>query len=201
MVVPPTSTKADFRSKFRKLRQSFVKKRETAEFFPSEAAIAHFTLYIRSRACVAGYMATGSECDVTMLLDTASELGCELALPHIEGKDGQIAFRHWHTGAALEQAAFGFRQPLGSAPLAEPDIILTPLVAFDRTLNRLGQGAGHYDRAFARHPDAMRIGVAWSVQEAEHIPADPWDIPLDAVMTEREWIAAPAGRLPKDSQI
>jgi 5-formyltetrahydrofolate cyclo-ligase len=70
-----------------------------------------------------------------------------------------------------------------------PDLILTPLVAFDRSLARLGQGAGHYDRAFARYPLARRIGVAFSVQEVERLPTDAWDVPLHAIVTEREWIA------------
>ena len=66
--------------------------------------------------------------------------------------------------------------------------MLTPLVAFDRRGNRLGQGAGHYDRAFATLPSAWRVGVAWSVQECEELKADTWDIPLHAVVTEKEWI-------------
>jgi 5-formyltetrahydrofolate cyclo-ligase len=201
MVVPPTSeTKVELRKEFRKLRQEFVSKRNLVAFSAECPPFAQFTLYIRSQRCVAGYLAMGSECDVTPLLETASEMGCALALPHISDRDGQIVFRDWRIGAPLENAAFGFRQPLANSPAAEPDIILTPLVAFDRALNRLGQGAGHYDRAFASHPDALRIGVAWSVQEASHIPAEPWDMPLDAVLTEREWIASPTGRLREDTQ-
>ena len=55
-------------------------------------------------------------------------------------------------------------------------------------MRRLGQGAGFYDRAFARLPAALRIGLAWSVQEVDILPADPWDAPLHAVVTEKEWI-------------
>ena len=69
-----------------------------------------------------------------------------------------------------------------------PDIVLTPLVGFDRRGTRLGQGAGHYDRAFAAHPAAWRVGIAWSVQEVDALPADAWDVPLHAIATEREWI-------------
>ena len=83
---------------------------------------------------------------------------------------------------------FGLLQPPGDAEEVVPDLILTPLVAFDRTLARLGQGAGHYDRAFARFPNARRIGVAFSVQQVDRLPTDPWDMPLHAIITEREWI-------------
>ena len=69
-----------------------------------------------------------------------------------------------------------------------PDIILVPLIGFDRGLHRLGQGAGYYDRASATLPDARRIGLAWSVQEWPALPQDDWDVPLHAVATERDWI-------------
>jgi 5-formyltetrahydrofolate cyclo-ligase len=53
---------------------------------------------------------------------------------------------------------------------------------------RLGQGAGHYDRALSVLDNCTSIGVAWSVQQANILPTDPWDVPLDAVLTERSWI-------------
>jgi 5-formyltetrahydrofolate cyclo-ligase len=86
-------------------------------------------------------------------------------------------------------------QPLLSAEACAPDLILTPLVGFDRALNRLGQGAGYYDRAFAARPDSLRIGIAWSIQECDGLMTDPWDMPLDAVLTEKEWITAPHSRI------
>ena len=86
--------------------------------------------------------------------------------------------------------AFGLLQPRSDAEEVSPDLILAPLVGFDRALRRIGQGAGFYDRAFARLPDARRIGLAWSVQEVDALPTDPWDVPLHAVATEREWIGA-----------
>ena len=69
-----------------------------------------------------------------------------------------------------------------------PDIILTPMLAFDGRLNRLGQGAGYYDRVFARYPDAWRVGIAWSMQQVSALTAESWDVPLHAVATERGWI-------------
>ncbi|MDB5738517.1 MAG: 5-formyltetrahydrofolate cyclo-ligase, partial [Sphingomonas bacterium] len=54
--------------------------------------------------------------------------------------------------------------------------------------NRLGQGGGYYDRWFEGHPDAMRVGIAWSVQELPAVPRDVWDMPLHAVATEKEWM-------------
>jgi len=95
-----------------------------------------------------------------------------------------IRFLAWQLGEPLVDGPFNLRQPDPASPEVEPDVILTPLVGFDRRLNRLGQGAGHYDRAFARYEAAWRVGVAWSVQEVPAIPADIWDVPLHAIITE-----------------
>jgi 5-formyltetrahydrofolate cyclo-ligase len=65
------------------------------------------------------------------------------------------------------------------------DAILIPLVGYDRLGNRLGMGAGFYDRSLTglRRPRPWLIGIAFSCQETEHLPADPWDVPLDYIVT------------------
>ena len=83
----------------------------------------------------------------------------------------------------------GLRQPAVTSAECAPDLIVTPLLGFDRRGGRIGYGAGHYDRAFQRFPGARRIGFAWSVQQVDAVPLDPWDVPLHAVVTEREFIA------------
>jgi 5-formyltetrahydrofolate cyclo-ligase len=133
---------------------------------------------------VATYCAVGSEADPTSLAAAAAERGCRLALPHVVDRATPIRFLAWEIGAPLEQGPFGLHQPPLSNPEVAPDIILTPLIGYDARLNRLGQGAGHYDRAFARYPDAWRCGVAWSVQQVPALPADVWDVPLHAIVTE-----------------
>jgi 5-formyltetrahydrofolate cyclo-ligase len=190
-----TLSKSDLRTKIRKQRQDFVKQHNVFEIDLAKSDVTFLLGRIARASCVAGYLPLGSETDVTNLMQYARTSGVSTALPHIPGRDGQILFRQWAPGDAIEAAAFGFRQPLAESPECVPDIILTPLVAFDRACNRLGQGKGHYDRAFAAHASALRIGVAWSVQEVQALPADPWDVPLDAILTEREWIVAPGGRL------
>ena len=118
------------------------------------------------------------------------EAGCALALPHVTSRAAPIRFLSWETEAELALGPFGLRQPAESATELRPDIILTPLVGFDRALNRLGQGAGHYDRAFAAFPEAWRVGIAWSVQQVPMLPLDPWDAPLHAIATEQEWLTS-----------
>ena len=137
---------------------------------------------------VASYVPVGGEADPAPFEVAARAAGCVLALPHVVDRATPLRFLRFDEGAMLEAGPFGLRQPADSGTEIVPDIVLTPLVAFDRQLNRIGQGAGHYDRAFAAYPSAIRIGVAWSVQQVERIAADPWDAPLHAIATEKEWI-------------
>lgn len=138
---------------------------------------------------VATYVPMHGEADPAPLAEAAVAAGCTLALPHVVDRATPLRFLAW--GAEdLAPGPFGLRNPHPHWAEVAPDVILTPLVGFDRRGNRVGQGAGHYDRAFAAHPAAWRVGVAWSVQEVDALGPDPWDVPLHAIATEKEWIAA-----------
>ena len=141
-------------------------------------------------SCIAGYRPMGSEADPGALLAYAVETGKTIALPFVERRSVPMRFLAWTPGETLIRGQWGLEQPdIATAPEVEPDLFLAPLLGFDRRLQRLGQGAAYYDRAFAGYPDAVRVGVAWHVQEVDLVPDDPWDMPLHAVLTEREWIA------------
>jgi len=142
---------------------------------------------LRPGLVVASYHPVGGEADPGCLAEAARIAGCTLALPHVVDRDTPLRFLLW-TGTPLAAGPFGLSQPAVDGVEVAPDVILTPLVGFDRRGNRVGQGAGHYDRAFAVHPAAWRIGVALSVQEVEALVPDPWDVPLHAIATEQEWI-------------
>lgn len=137
---------------------------------------------------VASYMPVGSEADPTPFAAAAVQSGCVLALPHVVDRATPIRFLAWEVEAALAAGPFGLSQPPEHARELTPDIILTPLVGFDRHGNRIGQGAGHYDRAFATYPDAWRVGLALGVQEVDRLAPDPWDVPLHAIATDTKWI-------------
>jgi len=147
-----------------------------------------FTDRLRKGQIVATYHAVGGEADPAAFNTTVLAAGATLALPHVTDRTSPIRFLHWPRNSALVRGPYNLRQPPADAPEVAPDIILTPLVGFDRRGNRLGQGAGHYDRAFATHPHAWRVGIAWSVQELDALAPDPWDVPLHAIATEHEWI-------------
>ncbi|WP_294331141.1 5-formyltetrahydrofolate cyclo-ligase [uncultured Sphingomonas sp.] len=174
------SDKPALRARLRAERDLFASQSSTAIRAP-EAFVERLT----PGMIVATYCPVGSEADPTQLAAAAAERGCALALPHVIDRAAPIRFLAWDMGAPLVGGPFGLRQPDESSPEVAPDVILTPLIGFDPRLNRLGQGAGHYDRAFARFENAWRVGVAWSAQEVPALPADIWDVPLHAVVTEQ----------------
>jgi 5-formyltetrahydrofolate cyclo-ligase len=139
---------------------------------------------------VAVYVAIGGEINPLGILLHAAGMGARTALPHVVSREEPMSFRCWQPGEELVAGPMGLTQPNADAAICEPDLILTPLLGFDRALGRIGQGAGFYDRAFATHPAARRIGLAWSVQEVDALPIDPWDVPLHGIATEREWIGS-----------
>jgi 5-formyltetrahydrofolate cyclo-ligase len=139
---------------------------------------------------VAAYVAIGSEADPFALLRAAHEAGCKTALPYVTSKISPMLFHDWSPGERLETGPFGLIQPPADNKVVIPDIVLVPLVAFDVRLARLGQGAGHYDRALSILSDVTTVGISWSVQKCDFIPVDPWDVPLDYILTEKEWMTS-----------
>jgi 5-formyltetrahydrofolate cyclo-ligase len=137
-------------------------------------------------AVVAGYWPTGSELDVRPLLAQLQGGGHRLVLPAVVERDAPLVFRTWRPGDPLikQHGAWG---PADTAPRLDPDLLLVPLLGFDRAGARLGQGAGYYDRTLpglrATRP-IRALGVGYAVQELPSIPTGPYDEMLDAVLTE-----------------
>jgi len=137
---------------------------------------------------VALYMGLDDEAPAQRLAQQLIAMGKTVALPRVLDRLGSMEFLAWRTEDQLFPGLFGTSHPEPGGGAVTPDVIIAPLIGFDRSMNRLGQGGGYYDRAFARFPDALRVGLAWSAQEIDSLPADPWDLPLHIVMTEVELI-------------
>lgn len=109
------------------------------------------------------------------------------ALPHLTPEKSMI-FREWKLGDPLIRHAMGMEEPKAEATEFIPEIILTPLIAFDGDGYRLGYGGGYYDRTMealrALEKPPLFIGVAFSLQEVEQVPTDANDAPLDGILTE-----------------
>ena len=105
-------------------------------------------------------------------------------------RDAPMIFRRWSPGDPLEIDAAGCAAPLPLAEVVAPDLILTPLLAFDDFGGRLGQGGGFYDRTFAARPGITRIGFGYSGQRVERLPMESHDVRLHGVLTEVGYTAA-----------
>ena len=140
-------------------------------------------------AVVAGYWAVGSEMSIEPILNRLCAEGVICALPVVVGRGVPLAFRRWYPGQELGYGPLGTRQPLADAAVVVPQLVLTPLLAFDTTGHRLGQGGGFYDRTLEKlhtQADVMAIGIAYAAQQVDHVPHGPTDVKLDAVITEQE---------------
>jgi 5-formyltetrahydrofolate cyclo-ligase len=125
------------------------------------------------------------------LLRKLHEAGAKLALPCIVGRGHPLIMRAWEFGAPLASGQWGIREPTTDAPEVAPDILIVPLVAFDRAGQRIGYGAGYYDmtiQALRAKKNIVAIGIAFAAQEIARIPATERDERLDLVLTERETI-------------
>ena len=132
---------------------------------------------------VAGFWPLPGEIDILPLLHALVERGNIVALPVTPPRGEKLTFRRWQPGDLLLPGRFGTQHPEG--PELRPDVLLVPLLAFDRAGRRLGYGAGYYDRTLAGLPDAPAIGCAFAAQEIDEVPAGPNDARLTAVATER----------------
>ena len=149
-----------------------------------EQGLAQVALpHLGAPGTLASYAATADEIDPSHLERAASALGWRIAFPRVE--DGPLSFRIC-SRADLAAGFRGIAEPAVNASAARPDVVLVPLLAVDRSGNRLGQGGGHYDRTLAAlraTGPVLAIGLAFDMQVIDHVPARHWDQRLDAVAT------------------
>jgi len=142
---------------------------------------------------VVGYWPFNGEPDITPLYRQLMAKDHEFALPVISGNDEYtMKFHSWRADTVLVKNSYGILEPQGTAPvpLSGVDLLIMPLVAYDRLGNRLGMGAGYYDRhleSLRKSDKPLRIGVAYSLQELDLIEKNSWDIPLHGVVNEHGW--------------
>jgi 5-formyltetrahydrofolate cyclo-ligase len=136
---------------------------------------------------VAGYSPIRSEIDPQPLMRKLASQGARLALPAVTARGQSLIFRAWSPGDRLMLGALGIPEPSPAAAELVPDVMLVPLAAFDRLGHRIGYGAGHYDFTFShlrKTKPLLGVGLAFSAQEIEAIPALSHDVALDYVLTE-----------------
>jgi 5-formyltetrahydrofolate cyclo-ligase len=191
MAVPsPSPSKSELRAEGLKRRRDFARSLAPELRADLEAELARLVLpHLIETRRIAAYHPLRDEISPYTLLDQLGP-GQQWALPWFPRRDERMI---WRAGPATEPSPWGVLQPVASAPPMVPDVVIVPLVFADRSGTRIGHGQGHYDRALDHLREAgpvFTIGIGWDAQISEApLPRDPWDVPLDALATPREWIA------------
>lgn len=185
-----TPSKYQLRLHYREVRSKIpVKEREQAAFAAARI-FAHIDVFNQSEH-IACYLPNKDEFDPMPILDVIWQAKKQCYLPVLaKSNDKTLVFVPYAYGDALHRNQFSILEPINishSIPLSELDLVITPLIAFDKQGHRLGTGGGYYDKTF-EHQAANKpymMGLGYAAQEAPHIPADPWDITLKSVITEK----------------
>jgi len=142
------------------------------------------------------YASKAHEVDTHRLISWLLSSGTGVVVPIIEQETRTLRLSYLRDPAVLRPGTFSVPEPLGNEiPVLPSEIrlVVVPMIAFDRRGYRLGYGAGYYDRFLSSHPWMRKIGVAFSCQEVDAVPADENDVPMDLVVTE-EGVLAPHPR-------
>jgi len=184
------------------LRESILARRSglSGEYRESAAAsLADHVLSlpgIEGARTVSGFLAIRDEIDLMPAMDALSAQGCRIVLPVMPGKGRPLVFRAWEPGAPLEKGSLGTRAPGPEAEAGVPDILLVPLLAFDRDGYRLGYGGGYYDRTLEELRalrEVLAVGIGFDEQEVDSVPREAHDQRLD-------WIVTPSGAFQTNRQ-
>jgi 5-formyltetrahydrofolate cyclo-ligase len=181
----PSPDKALLRRELRRRRQALSSEQQ-------HAAAAAVTRHIevlqdwQSARRIALYLAADGEIDTAPLAALARAQAKELYLPVIL-PDNSLTFARWQQGATLHPNRYGIPEPpepVVSSPAGGLDLIVLPLVGWDRRGGRLGMGGGFYDRTLEEVSGPRLLGLGHSCQELETVPLQAWDVRLDFVATD-----------------
>lgn len=140
---------------------------------------------VADAATVMAFSSFGSEVDTGPIIERLERDGRRVALPRVEGRD--IVAVAYRSDDRVRPTSFGAMEPAGGEMLApeEIDVVIVPGLAFDQSGHRVGYGRGFYDRFLVTlPPDALTVGICFSVQLVDEVPHGHGDRPVDLVMTE-----------------
>ena len=187
-------SRSELRQKLRSLRNGLSESHRAAH----DEAIGRYLLELvkaRRAGSIACYCPFNGEPDITPVYKQLMADGSRLALPVINREStGRLEFHAWRADTDLAKNWYGIFEPppTGIVPVSSLDMLIVPLVGYDRFGNRLGMGAGYYDRCLESIRDLdnpLRVGVAYSLQEMEPLAAEAWDVPLHGLVNEHGWIS------------
>ncbi len=176
------------------LRQEMLTKRLLIESRDAEVMsgqITHTLLEldcIKDAECVMAYYSHKNEPNLLAFMHALLDMGKKVALPYVAGNDNLIAVEYTFD-SVMKSNIYGIAEPIiqNESEQAEPDVVLVPGIAFDTALNRIGYGVGYFDR-FLKETRALKIGICYDMQIVPHIKAEPYDVAMDMLVTERRVI-------------
>ena len=173
-----------------KLRKKILKLREVKNFKNIKIDFDNvFDLLKKNnltKKCIGGYFPVNHEIDDLEILKKLKKKKYQISLPVVK-KNFDMDFYSWSFDDPLKINQYGIPEPF-SKKLIYPDILLVPLVAFDKNLNRLGYGGGYYDRVIdklSKKKYILKIGLALSVQKINNVPVTKYDKKLDYIVTDK----------------
>ena len=173
-----------------KLRKKILKLREAENFknikIDSDNVFDLLKKNNLTKKCIGGYFPVNYEIDDLEILKKFEKKKYQISLPAIK-KNFDMDFYSWSFDDPLKINQYGIPEPF-LKKLIYPDLLLVPLVAFDKNLNRLGYGGGYYDRVInklSKKKDILKIGLALSVQKINNVPVTKYDKKLDYIVTDK----------------
>lgn len=151
-----------------------------------EAAAGHLLAWLETTAplrAISGYMPIFSELDILPAMHRLHARGYAISVPVIIGKAQPLKFRSWTPETKMVAGPFGAMIP-ESGDWQRPELLLCPLLSFDKSGQRMGYGGGFYDRTIAALNPVQALGYAYGAQQVESLPHEATDMPLDGVVTE-----------------
>ena len=168
-------------------------RRKRFQLTPEDIREKSARICIRALSLIAGsntvmvYCAKSPEVETTALISLLMEEKKRIVVPIIEKETTTLRLSYVTDPCHLVESTFRVPEPVGNeqpAQAGDVDVVIVPMLAFDRAGNRLGYGAGYYDRFLSAHPGIRKIGLAFSCQETPSVPADENDIRMDFIVTE-----------------
>lgn len=147
-----------------------------------------FSLNYSNNKLFSGYIATDDEVDISEFLIELMKKNKTIGLPKVINENEMI-FCKWDGDkkSLIRNTTLNFYEPTGNEEII-PQVVITPLLAFDKEKNRLGYGKGYYDNYFKQHPEPLKIGIAIEQQEIDKVPMGSHDKKLDIIVTDKRVI-------------
>jgi 5-formyltetrahydrofolate cyclo-ligase len=152
-----------------------------------EAICSHFFSLVKPGQTVMGFSSKDIEVDTNPLLQRLLDEGYDLVVPIIVKEDYSLRLSYLRDLSHLVPSTFNVPEPIGNeipVPEGAVDVVILPMLGFDRRGGRLGYGSGYYDRFLEKNPDVTKIALAFACQEAEELPLEDNDVLMDYIVTE-----------------